>query len=309
MDSELLPFLRWAGGKRWLGPALRDFINSRLSETGRYFEPFLGSGAVFFATQPNKAYLSDLNKDLIVTYRVLAESPKDLIARLRRLPSDATTYYKLRASQPKSPLARATRFIYLNRNCYKGIYRENKRGQFNVPFGGGDRNHFGICKDGTLLNCSRFLAASSIRLKDGDFEQFIRRARRGDVVYCDPTYRKVNREHFDRYGTRVFSWSDQRRLAESCVSAYERGATIIISNACCEELRDLYPNAVVFRAQRKSGITSSDGNMPLDEYLLILDPAVHIVRASVRGRRAQVELFKVLASHAALENQSIGLEI
>lgn len=272
MATDVFPFLRWAGGKRWLGPLLAEFIAMRLSPTGTYFEPFLGSGAVFFAVQPKRAVLSDLNEDLILTYREVAEQPQKLVRQLRGLPSDPKTYYMIRQSKPRSTIGRATRFIYLNRNCYRGLYRENRKGEFNVPYGGGDRNHLGMCGDDTLSHCSNLLASRTVRLRSGDFEKFIRRAGSGDVVYCDPTYRKVTREHFDRFGKTIFSWKDQRRLAEVCAAAFERGATIIISNACCEELKPLYPAAVVMRAIRNAGISSPGVHVARDEYLLVLDP-------------------------------------
>lgn len=282
MSSATEPFLRWAGGKRWLGPALSKLVSARLSRCGTYFEPFLGSGAVFFATQPTRAVLSDLNEDLILAYNEIAKRPHDVISRLLRLPSDTATYYSVRESRPTSSVQRAARLVYLNRNCYRGIYRENRSGQFNVPFGGGDRNHLGICTDGTILRCSESLAHPGVRIQNGDFENFIAEARAGDVIYCDPTYRKVTREHFDRYGKIVFSWSDQERLARLCAAAYERGVTVLISNACCDDLRGLYPEAVVFLTQRKPGITSRNGGVARGEYLLVLDPQRRYVRNKAR---------------------------
>ncbi|HEV8714051.1 MAG TPA: DNA adenine methylase [Candidatus Binatia bacterium] len=197
------PFLRWAGGKRWLAKALGPILSTRVVG-GTYFEPFLGSGAMFFALQPRKAILSDLNKELMTTFKEVTQHPEILAERLSALPTTRRRYEDIRKWRPRSAQDRAVRFIYLNRNCYGGLYRENRQGMFNVPFGGGERNHRRICRDGTLLHASMLLNRPDIEIFSCDFEQTMARAGDGDVVYCDPTYRQVTRQHFDRYGKIIF---------------------------------------------------------------------------------------------------------
>jgi DNA adenine methylase len=275
MRTDVKPFLRWAGGKRWLACPLAPVLSTRLSGDGAmYIEPFLGSGAMFFAISPRRALLSDLNADLINAYQVVASQPRALLAQVRRMPVDEGTYYRVRRSQPRTPVTRAARFVYLNRTCYGGLYRENRLGQFNTPYGGGSRTTTPLWERGLLESASRTLAESGIGLAVCDFAETLERAQAGDVVYCDPTYSAVTRSHFDRYGSLLFSWSDQERLATAARAAAGRGALVLISNAYCPEVRELYRGAIRLTFRRHKSI----GNAPADpdqhrEYLMVLDPA------------------------------------
>src|SRR5262249_52806771 len=133
-------FLRWAGGKRWLARKLAPSVSQFLKVSeGRYFEPFLGSGAMFFAVAPASAVLSDTNPELIETFRMVAVAPKQIEQRLKRISVSATNYYIWRDKVCLTDIAKATRFIFLNRTCYGGLHRTNLNGQFNVPYGGGSR--------------------------------------------------------------------------------------------------------------------------------------------------------------------------
>src|SRR5438094_7651972 len=125
------------------------------------------------------------------------------------------------------------RFIYLNRNCWGGLYRENKNKAFNVPYGGGGRNHKSLARGSALEAAAKSLRRKGVRLKVCEFHSILSYAGTGDVVYCDPTYRRQTRDHFDRYGADVFDWNDQKHLASLAQRAFERGALVIISNASC----------------------------------------------------------------------------
>ena len=128
------PFLRWAGGKRWLVPYLLDIVDSL--EYVNYHEPFLGGGSVFFGLQPKgRAYLSDLNSDLIETYRQVAENPLEVLHALKKHRNTSSYYYRLRSKDESDFVARAARFIYLNQTSFNGINRVNLKGEYNVPFG------------------------------------------------------------------------------------------------------------------------------------------------------------------------------
>lgn len=266
------PFLRWAGGKRWLGRILSPLITVRLREGGTYFEPFLGSGAMFLAVQPRKAVLSDLNRDLVTTFRQVARYPKAIVGRLSRMPVTKKEFQRVRRWYPTSQLSRAVRFIYLNRNCYGGLYRENQLGVFNVPYGGGERNHKGICENGEILRAALALNRTYVELSVCDFAETLKRAGRGDVVYCDPTYREVSREHFDRYGRVIFRWEDQERLAQLASKACKRGALVILSNATCNGVRELYPQAGVVEVRRRKGLGPAMNHRGQVEYVFVLDP-------------------------------------
>jgi DNA adenine methylase len=271
--NKNLPFLRWAGGKRWLANFLAPILSERLQNSkGTYFEPFLGSASMFFAIKPDRAILSDINKDLIATYKQVEVNHEVLKNKLSALSSTKTQYYLIRNQFPASALERATRLIYLNRNCYGGIYRENQDGNFNVPYGGGSRNHIALAKNGLLPNAAEALSKPGIRLLSYDFENVISGAFDGDVVYCDPIYRPVTRKYFDRYGRTIFDWADQERLAKSAIAAYNRGALVIVSNASHDEIRQLYPNSISIKVVRRKGLGPNCTNKELSELLFILDP-------------------------------------
>lgn len=270
-NSSVEPFLRWAGGKRWLASTLAPLIKARLS--GTYFEPFLGSGAMFFAVAPERSLLSDLNADLVGAFRAVAEMPEELLEEVRALPVNAETYYELRAEEPQDLLQRAVRFVYLNRTCYGGIYRENKRGAFNTPYGGGSRTPAPLWERSLVDLCSSLLRQEEIALAVQDFESSINAAGEGDVVYCDPAYSAATRAHFDRYGAVIFGWEDQMRLASAARRASTRGALVIVSNTFCAEVRELYGDAecVLLEKTKAIGNAAKDPNRR-KEYLLVLEP-------------------------------------
>ncbi|MBI5059916.1 Dam family site-specific DNA-(adenine-N6)-methyltransferase [candidate division KSB1 bacterium] len=190
------PFIKWPGGKRWIVPTIRGLVDGR--NFANYIEPFLGGGAVYFGLLPTFAHLSDINKDLINTYLQVRDHPRAIMNRIQMLRVTKPTYNRLRASEPSDPIDRAVRFLYLNRTCFGGVYRLNANGEFNVPFGGGERGLSPFWKDNLLINASR--ALSNCHIEQSDFEPIIGRAKHGDLVYCDPTYTVThNNNGFIRY--------------------------------------------------------------------------------------------------------------
>lgn len=249
MSEAVKPFLKWPGGKRWILPYVREILDGRGFNT--YIEPFLGGGAVYFGLRPDRAILSDVNPDLITTYRQVKKSPMVIIDRLKALTVDAPTYYRLREWEPTCDLDRAVRFLYLNRTAFAGMYRVNREGRFNVPFGGGQRTPEVLWKENLLLKASAALDNATILT--GDFEAALFAAGAGDFVYCDPTYTVAhNNNGFVRYNERIFSWADQRRLARAADHAAKRGAMVLVSNAVHQEVRDLYPEACVHLLDRQT---------------------------------------------------------
>jgi DNA adenine methylase len=243
------PFLKWPGGKRWLIPWLKKFISE--IEFDRYFEPFLGGGALFFALRPRKAVLSDVNPDLINVYRQAKLQSDELIEGLQAIPVNAHTYLKLRRAVPEDPLQRAIRFLYLNRTAFSGIYRLNQEGQFNVPYGGGDRTPEPLWRDELLVRAARRLQRA--RLIAADFESALEDAGEGDLVYCDPTYTVAhNKNGFIRYNERNFAWEDQKRLALCCRRLARRGAVVIVSNAYHSDIFDVFRPRQHFVLKRNS---------------------------------------------------------
>jgi len=251
---------------------MAPIFSESLKNGGTYYEPFLGSGAMFFALAPEKAVLSDINAHLIETFRHVARDPKEVICNLSKLLSTKEAYNEIRLKRPDNELDEAVRFIYLNRNSFGGLYRENKNGEFNVPFGGGQRNHNVLLKTGLLERSASLLNKPGIVLQKSDFQAVLKNAGMGDVVFCDPTYRKVDRTHFDRYGQNVFDWKDQMRLYHAALDAYHRGALVVVSNALCPELETLYAEAGILKLMRPKGLGPDRKPQNVEESAFVLDP-------------------------------------
>lgn len=229
------PFLKWPGGKRWL---VQQHATLFPSSYRRYLEPFLGGGAVFFHLLPASAVLSDTNPELINAYESLQQFPVLIGRRLRSLQKQHSKelYYRIRATLPTTALERAVRFIYLNRTCFNGIYRVNRNGDFNVPMGSKNLVEY---PEGYLQTISNCLSKAS--LHTADFENIINRADRDDFVFVDPPYTVMhNNNNFIKYNDRLFSWSDQLRLASALMRAASRGVKLMLSNADHHSIRELY---------------------------------------------------------------------
>jgi DNA adenine methylase len=248
---------------------LATLIRERLD--GTYFEPFLGGGAVFFELAPRRAELSDVNLELIDTYREVKRSPSTLVTRLRRLAVSQVQYERMRRALPSTREGRATRFLYLNRNAFGGLYRVNARGHFNVPYSGGRRGHSILWRRNLLLNAAAALRVA--RLSAHDFSWAFGRASAGDVIYCDPTYTLAhNNNGFVRYNERNFSWRDQERLAACARAARLQGVTVLISSAMHSSLLALHTSARVFIQERFSGVSRKvTGRRRVQECVFIYD--------------------------------------
>lgn len=231
----ITPFLKWAGGKRWLVQSVSDIFPAKFN---RYIEPFLGGGSMFFALQPEHAILSDANKELITTYRTVASHPREILEGLTRFQQEHSTdtFYRVRKIVPVDPVEQAVRFIYLNRTCYNGLYRVNQKGEFNVPIG----TKLSVLMPTDDWDVVAGLLAGS-ELLAADFESVIDRAERGDFVFSDPPYTvKHNHNGFIKYNENIFAWSDQERLCEALRRAKQRGVKIVCTNADHESIRTLY---------------------------------------------------------------------
>src|ERR1035438_9470931 len=281
-QASAKPFLKWPGGKRWLTQHVLGLLDGCSYQ--RYFEPFLGGGALFFALQPKMAVLSDVNSDLINVYAQVRYRPHELIRRLKELPVNKTTYDYFRSAKPHLHVDRAVRFLYLNRTAFGGMYRLNEQGSFNVPFGGGQRTPEPLWNENLLVNASK--ALKGVQLQNGDFQELLAGAGPGDLVYCDPTYTVAhNNNGFVRYNERNFSWDDQKRLANTCQRLAREGATVFVSNADHDDIVRLYGPRRVYRLDRMSVLCPiSEKRKPTTELLLVLD-AGGTKRSSLRVRR------------------------
>ena len=237
------PFLKWAGGKSRMLPHILERIPSTF---GRYFEPFLGGGAVFFELKKQKrfkkAFLGDANQDLVNTYVTIRDSLDDLIAELsnERYTYNKKSYLSIRENSGSSDsIIRAAEFIYLNKTCFNGLYRVNKEGKFNVPFGS--------YKDPVILDQDNLRAVSKalrgVRINHDDFDWILKEPKPGDVVYFDPPYLPISKtSKFTSYTEGGFGESDHFRLAYTFGKLADKGVTVILSNSSSEETRKLYSN-------------------------------------------------------------------
>lgn len=193
---------------------------------------------MYGAIAPKSALLSDSNAELINCYRVVHKHPKIIAARVKSLQAlhSEAFYYKTRDERPTCEIEKAVRFIYLNRSCFNGIYRVNRKGDFNVPKGTKETIDFSF---DDFHAVSRILNAADI--ESIDFEKAIDQAAASDLIFCDPPYTvSHNNNGFVRYNETMFSWADQIRLRNAVVRAAERGAYILITNAAHRSIRDLY---------------------------------------------------------------------
>ncbi|MBV9121031.1 MAG: DNA adenine methylase [Chloroflexi bacterium] len=236
---EAGPIVKWAGGKGQLLAQLDPFFPDPRSYR-RYFEPFLGGGAVFFHLQPRQAVLSDLNDELINVYEVVRDQLDALLDSLRRHRDDSEYFYYVRELAPNelTPVRRASRFIFLNKRCYNGLYRVNSKGRFNVPIGR-YKNPPRIFDEANLKNVSALLRTADLRV--APYELAIARAGRGDFVYLDPPYQPLSATaNFTRYTTASFDEEAQVRLAQALDELDQRGGRFLLNNHDTPLQRRLY---------------------------------------------------------------------
>jgi len=246
----MTPFLRWAGSKRQLLPALKDLIGNNFT---RYVEPFAGSACVFFDVAPKKALLGDINSELINTYIEVKYRVGDVIECLRKWHKTKKQYLELRSVDPKSlpRCARAARFIYLNRCCFNGLYRTNREGTFNVPYGG---NRSGRIPRPSILRLASS-ALKNAKLISGDFTKVIKKVELGDFVYMDPPFSTRSRRTFNEYDASLFGADAVNRL-KTCMKALDKQKVrFVVSYAESEEAESLREGfcSLVVRVRRNIG--------------------------------------------------------
>jgi len=274
------PFLKWAGGKGQLLPALLKVIPRKMQT---YHEPFLGGGAVFFKLASEqgrfeRAVLSDENKELIDCYKIVRDFPDELTARLREHWNlnwnTSTSFREIREQHPDNlnHIDRAARTIYLNRTCFNGLYRVNKSGQFNVPFG--KYGNPSLFREENIRACSYALNHYAAML-NGDFVVAIDDAEEGDVVYFDPPYVPVSETaNFASYTSSGFTMDDQIRLSIAFKNIVARGGLAILSNSDVPFVRDLYEGFEILVVQAKRNINADgEGRGTVGELIVVGKPA------------------------------------
>lgn len=236
VETKGRPFLKWAGGKRQLLSALLEHAPP---DAPRYFEPFLGGGALFFALAPRRAVLADVNDRLIRTFRGVRDGVDEVVRLLRGYRYDKEFFYRFREADIDSASDGevAAWFIYLNKTAYNGLYRVNRENRFNVPFG--RYANPTICDESTLRACSAALAGVDLLVED--FESAAARAARGDFVYFDPPYVPLSAtSSFTSYTSRGFGEAEQKRLRDTAAKLKGRGVRVLLSNSASSMVRELY---------------------------------------------------------------------
>lgn len=252
-NGKVTPFLKWAGGKRWLA---QSYVNLFPDTYNIYIEPFLGSGSVFFNLQPQDAILSDLNYELIETFKALKQNWKIVYKYLQEHGGRHSKeyYYQIRKIEYRSTYKQAAKFIYLNRTCWNGLYRVNLQRKFNVPIG---------TKTNVVLPTDDFQKVSellsNVIIVSEDFEVIIDKAQKGDFVFADPPYTvKHNNNGFLKYNEKLFSWDDQIRLRDCLLRARKRGVHIVATNADHDSIRDLYEGNFEIKQVSRASIIAAN---------------------------------------------------
>jgi DNA adenine methylase len=262
--NSCTPFLKWPGGKRWLAPLLSRILGPEL--IGTYYEPFTGAASVFLNLCPVQSLLSDTNGQLIEALLTIREFPSEVVDSVWRFSNTVECYYRVRASSPRTAIGRAARFLYLNRTCWGGVYRLNRQGEFNVPFGDSGRR---LCSRSQVQGVALRLNTAEIVVSD--FEPIMAQAVKGDVVYADPPYTTCGENNgFIRYNESLFRWQDQMRLATASRAARNRGVFVAVTGLYHRDVLSLYPGWWVLKVGRSSCVSrEKKGRRRIHEALVV----------------------------------------
>lgn len=235
------PIIKWVGGKRQLIKELKKRMPKKYN---RYFEPFIGGGALFFELKPDNAFINDYNGELTNLYTTVRDNPIGIINDVCKHKNESEYYYQIRALDRDkkvfsklTDVQRASRFLYLNKTGFNGLYRVNSKGECNVPFGRYKNPNY--CDEENLLACSKLLKNTEI--SNGDFDIIKSKVKKGDFIYLDPPYVPLNAtSSFTGYTDQGFDEDMQFRLRELCDYIHDKGAYFMLSNSSAEFVYELY---------------------------------------------------------------------
>jgi DNA adenine methylase len=247
------PFLKWAGGKSQM---INDLLKYAPTDFKKYIEPFVGGGAFYFSLNHSNCIISDLNEELVTTYKQVKANVHEIITILNTYKNTETFFYKIRslATNKLSEVERAARLIYLNKTCFNGLYRVNKKGEFNVPYG---KRNGAFYNPDVLLNASEYLQNTEIFHLD--YKDTLRRfAAKGDFIFLDPPYQPVGKySDFKRYTKEFFYEKDQIELAELFQELTEKGCYVMLTNSDHPFILDLYKKFHIEIIETKRLISSN----------------------------------------------------
>lgn len=262
MVEKLSPFVKWAGGKKQLTKILKEKMPK---EYNKYYEPFIGGGALFFEVQPKNAVINDVNKQLLNIYRQLADDSEQVISKIKELDSrqcDKEFYLKMRENYnnkiQKNELDAecAALMIWINKHCFNGLYRVNKKGLFNVPYN--NKETGSSMNEENLRSIGYYLKSNNIEIIEGDFEQACEAIKPGDFVYFDSPYIPINKtSNFTDYTKDGFSYEDHCRLAKLFKKLDSIGVKVMLSNNNVDLVYELYHGFKINVVDVKRAINSN----------------------------------------------------
>ena len=268
---KIRPVLKWAGGKTQLLPQL---LGSMPSAYEKYLEPFVGGGALFFNLAPERSVIGDTNAELINLYRCLVASAEEVCEALKEMPITSEEFYQFRARDWRNdePIVAAARTIYLNRLCFNGLYRVNKKGQFNVPFGNYKKPNFPTKE--SLVLAGKILAKAKI--VESDYAKFLRKfASSGDVVFLDPPYVPIGKySDFNRYGAKQFIGADHEELAIEVRRLADLGCFVMLTNSNHPSVHDLFSDFEIQILKTRRNINSTGSGRSGEDVLVIANGLV-----------------------------------
>lgn len=252
-ESYGKPFLKWAGGKSQMIPDILKYVPSNFN---KYIEPFIGGGAIYFSLGHTNSIISDLNEELIICYGQVKQNVFEVLRILKTYKNDESFFYKIRAINPESLsfAERAARLIYLNKTCFNGLYRVNKKGEFNVPY---------CKKPGNFLFPERLIAASkqleSTTILYADYKEVLKEyAKKGDLIFLDPPYQPVGKNaDFKRYTKEFFYEKDQIEIANVFAGLVKKGCHVLLTNSDHPMIIDLFKNFTIEVINTKRMISSN----------------------------------------------------
>lgn len=244
-NVKVAPFLKWAGGKRQLLNQIKERMPKKYND---YYEPFIGGGAVLFELQPEKATINDINISLINVYRQVKDNTEEFIELVKKLDSemwedgkeyylDIREKYNDKLLKKEYDLELAALFTFMNKHCFNGLYRVNKKGLFNVPYNKSRRTSI---EEDAVRETAKYL--KTVNILEGDFEEACKGAKKGDFIFFDSPYAPLNPTSFEAYTKEGFDVESHKRLAQLYDELTERGCYCMLTNHNTEFINELYSN-------------------------------------------------------------------
>lgn len=270
------PIIKWSGGKTWAIEYVKNLITPDMLSVGTYYEPFCGGASLALALQPSKMILSDLNSELINMYKIIKDEPDELIGSLMwmQLSHSPNYFYEVRAwdkfpdFKTLNPVSRASRFIYLNKTCFNGLYRVNSKGYFNTPIGrSSSGNPIDIVQSEKIRELSAYFndPRNSINFVCDSYDKVTSLAKSGDIIILDPPYTQTNHTSYQKEG---FTWDDTESLKVECDRLSNLGCHLVVFNEGTPEVKDLFKDYVIQEVSVKRTVSCKGTGRSANELII-----------------------------------------